>query len=67
MINDVGYVFGMLEELIQLGDVLPGFAQVEGAEILVEGLVLQILRGLTIYVVNIEVEGFGHIFRRLRI
>lgn len=44
MINDVGYVFGMLEELIQLGDVLPGFAQVEGAEILVEGLVLQILR-----------------------
>ena len=67
MINDVGYVFGMLEELIQLGDVLPGFAQVEGAEILVEGLVLEILRELTIYVVNIEVEGFGHIFRRLRI
>lgn len=43
MVDDVGHVVRVLEQLIQLGDVLPGFAQIEGTEILVEGLVLEIL------------------------
>lgn len=43
MVDDVGNVLGMFEELAELGDVLPSFAEVQWAKILVEGLVLEIL------------------------
>lgn len=45
MVDLVGEVVGVAEQLLQFGDILPGFAEVEGAEVLVEGLVFQILHG----------------------
>jgi hypothetical protein len=45
VINLVGFVLGVREQFFELGDILPGFAEIEGAEILVEVVVDEILDG----------------------
>lgn len=67
MVDHILEVFGGLQELIQLGNVFVGLADVQGTEVLVKWFILEVLEFWKIYVIDIEVEGFTNIFRRLRI
>lgn len=67
MVDHIFEVLGGLEELIQLGNVFVGLADVEGTEVLVKWFILKVLKLPEIYVIDIEVEGFTNIFGRLRI
>lgn len=46
VINGVCFVVGVIHELLEFGDVLPGFAEVERSKILVEAVVDEILDGV---------------------
>jgi hypothetical protein len=45
MVDFIFFVVGMGDEFFEFGDVLPGFAKIEGAEIHVKGFILEILNG----------------------
>lgn len=46
VVNGIGQVLRVLEKFLQFGDILPCLGQVEGPEVLVEGIVFQILHKL---------------------
>ena len=62
MVDVVGFVLGVRHQFLELGDVLPCFAEVEGSEILVEAVVDEILGWADGYIIDIEIEGLGDVF-----
>lgn len=45
MVNLVGFVLGMGKQFFELCDILPGFTEIKGTEILIEVVVDEILDG----------------------
>ena len=64
VVDLVGFVVGVRQQFFELSHILPGFSEVEGAEVFVESIVDKILVEGKCYVVDIEVERFGDIFGR---
>ena len=67
MVDLVGFVLGVSQQLFQFGHILPSLPQIERSEILVEAVIDEILVALHGYIIDVEIERFCDIFGRLGI